>query len=100
LRWLRILVAAPLIALAMPVAIISGLFSKGRKCSPAELADELQKFADSKEHEWDWDDLESVPLKDPRLEEIRLTAMKVALPLGAEDRAKLAELAERARTLT
>jgi hypothetical protein len=99
LRWLRILIAAPLIILAMPIALMAGIFFKGRNSTPAELPADLQKLADGTEGDRDWDELESVPLKNPRLEEIRRAAVALAPP-GPINRVKLAELAQQARNLS
>jgi hypothetical protein len=87
-----------LIIFAIPIALVAGIFFKGRNCTPAELAADLQKLADGTEGDMGWDELESVPLKDPRLEEIRCEAIAFAPP-GPADHAKLAELAQRARNL-
>jgi hypothetical protein len=99
IRLLRIIGAAALVIVAFPIALMAGLFFKGRNCTPEELAIDLQKFSDGIEDAMDWDELESVPLKNPRLEAIRQEAMDVNLPLRPEDRTKLGELAARTRTL-
>jgi hypothetical protein len=46
-----------------------------------------------------WDRFECVPIRDQRLEAIRLEAMNVELPLGPKDLRKLGELAARAEAL-
>jgi hypothetical protein len=89
-----------LVILLLPVALIAGLFSKGRKCTPEELASDLKKFADGTDTDGEWDHFESVPIQDPRLETIRLEALRtVHLPLQVEDRAKLAQLSVKAAAL-
>jgi hypothetical protein len=97
MRWLRFIGATALVIVAFPFAVIAGLLSKGRNCTAQELAADLQKLSDGNDECWDC--LESVPIKDPRLEAIRQEALKVNLPLGAEDRAKLGELAAQTRAL-
>jgi hypothetical protein len=98
--WLRAIGACAFVIVMLPAAFAAGLLSKGRKCSPEELASELKKFATGAEGETDWDRLESVPMRDPRLEAIRQEAMTVNLPLQAEDRAKLGLLAAKVETLS
>ena len=97
---LRTIGATALVGILLPVSIVAGLFSKGRKCAPGELASELEAFANDAEGEMAWDRLESVPIIDARLEAIRREAMTVNLPLQADDRAKLGRLASKARALT
>jgi hypothetical protein len=94
---LRILGKVALLTVALPLALIAGLFFKGRKCGPEELASELRALA--KGDMSYWDRLECVPLKDPRLEPIRQEALKVDLPFGPADPAKLMALADRAAAL-
>jgi hypothetical protein len=88
-----------LVIVALPIAIVANLFSKGRDCSPEEFAADVQKLADGTEGERDWDVLESVRLKDPRLEAIRQEAIAVPWPIDQEGRAKLSSLAQRARNI-
>jgi hypothetical protein len=98
MKVLRAIRAVAILAVALPVAIVAGLFlSKGRKCTPEELAADLDEFASGTEGEMAWDRLESVPILDPRLEGIRREAMAVNLPLRAEDRDLLGRLAVKAR---
>ncbi len=47
-----------------------------------------------------WDELESVNLRDARLETIRQEALRVSLPLTVQGRSKLRELAEQAEVLS
>jgi hypothetical protein len=86
-----------LIIAALPIALFAGLFLKGRKCTPEELALELRRLAEGDMS--GWDELECVPLKDRRLESIRQEATKVELPLRAQDQATLKALAEKAEAL-
>jgi hypothetical protein len=41
--------------IAMPVALIAGLLSKGRNCTPEELAADLKELADGTEDYMAWD---------------------------------------------
>jgi hypothetical protein len=99
MKLLKILLFIALLPLLLPVAVVAGLFDKGRTCTPSELAEELRKFAEGREGEWDLDDFESVRLRDSRLEEIRQEALKTSIPLTESDKAKLLLLAERAAAL-
>jgi hypothetical protein len=97
---MRLLPAIGIVALivaAIPLAIISGIFSRSRKCTPRELASELNELAAGEMG--GWDQLECVPIKDPRLEAIRQEAMAVHLPFREEDHQLLKHLAAKAAAL-
>jgi hypothetical protein len=97
LRLLRF-AAKVLIVICFPLAALAAAFlKKTRNCTPQELASDLRELADGKYESWD--ELECVPIEDPRLEAIRQEAMTVALPFRPEDRIKLAALAQRAEEL-
>jgi len=100
-RLLRAVGAVALVIFALPIALVAGLFfkGKGRNCTPEELAAELQALADDQDGLVDGDRLECVPIKDSRLEAIRREAVYLIQPVRFEDRPKLAQLAERARAL-
>jgi hypothetical protein len=94
---LRAIGGVALTVVAIPVALIAGIRFKDRKCSPEKLASELKALAAGDMSYWD--QLESVSIRDQRLEAIRQEAMAVALPFRPSDRAKLVELALRAEAL-
>ena len=89
-----------IVIVAMPFGLIAGLLSKGRNCTPEELAADLKKLAEGTEDERDWDILESVPIADQRLEAIRQEAIAVNFPPQEADRAKLGRLVLKARALS
>ena len=91
--WLAILLAP----IAVPLALLAGLFAKPRDRSAAEVADYLRDFIEGTGGDWDWDAFESVPIKDPILEAIRQEAVRAAPPNA--DLAKLKELLERTEAL-
>jgi hypothetical protein len=99
MKFLKIFLFVALFPLLLLLAAIAGIFDRGRKCTPGEFAEELRKFADGRDSEWDWDDFESVRLRDPLLEKIRQEALITAIPLTDGDKAKLRMLAERADEL-
>jgi hypothetical protein len=83
--------------LALPFAVIAGLLSRlfglRSKLSAAEVASHLREFIDGDGGGgWDWDDFTSVPIANPQLENIRLRADAVALPLTPEGLATLRKL--------
>lgn len=88
-----------IVIVAMPFGLIAGLLSKGRNCSPEELAADLKKLAEGTENERDWDRLESVPIADQRLEAIRQEAIAINFPPQEADRATLGRLATKAKVL-
>ncbi len=93
-----LIIAVPLfLIIVIPLALISKIWFKGRKCTPEELAYELDEIAAGRMD--GWDQIECVPLADTRLEAIRGEAMWVNLPLLESDKAKLTLLAAKARAL-
>src|ERR1051326_8246879 len=98
---MRLVRAVGIVAIAiitLPWAVVGGLFSKKRDCTPEELASELKELAAGKMS--GWDQLECVRIKDPRLESIRQEAMAVELPFRQEDRELLAYLATKVALLS
>jgi hypothetical protein len=93
--WRAVLLAP----IAIPLAILAGLFSKPKRRTPAEVARYLRNFIDDVGGEWDWDDFESVPIADPTLDRIRTEAGRAAPPNLDMDRlrALLAEAESLAR---
>lgn len=74
-------------------------FEKGSHRSPQYVARYIRDFIDDTSGEWDWDDFNSIPLADPRLEAIRLAACNVNLPCGDEELAELEALYDEAQGL-
>lgn len=83
------MVAVPLAALA---ALLSSIFGLKAKLSAAEVRNRLQDFIEDRSGPYDWDDFTSVPLDDPRLDDIRLRAAAIDLPITDEGSAILREL--------
>ena len=99
IRLLGIICAVVIGAIALPFAIVGGLFFSTRKCTPQELAAELNALA-ADDMRW-WDGLEcGGRIQDPRLEAIRQEAMAVELPFRDQDRALLTRLAAKAAAIT
>ena len=74
--------------------------------SKAEVETYIRRFLDGSGGRWDWDDFISVPLDDPILEQVRLTAVQIpdrfpATQVGhycsAEGLAELRKLADALR---
>lgn len=89
LTILLIVVATPLAALA---ALVSWLFGLKAKLSASEVATYLRDFIEGNGGDYDWDDFTSVPIGDPRLEDIRSRAAAIDLPVTEEGLAILREL--------
>src|SRR5450432_136408 len=64
-KWLAIIPAALLILILLIAAIPSR-----RRVTAAQFANELEAHLLGTESQWDWDDVTSVRLADPRLERI------------------------------
>jgi hypothetical protein len=67
--------------------------------SARAIANCIRGFIDGTCGPYDWDDFTSVPLKDPDLEAIRISAELVQLPADAEGMAQLRHLLDRAVAL-
>lgn len=89
LKVLLVIVAVPLAALA---ALVSWAFGLKAKLSALEVATYLRNFVEGGGGAWDWDDFTSVPIADPRLEDIRRRAAAIDLPVTEEGLAILREL--------
>lgn len=74
-------------------------FEKGAQRSPKYVAQYIRDFIDETGGGWDWDDFSSIPLADPRLETIRVSACDVSLPCGDEELAELEALFDEAQNL-
>jgi hypothetical protein len=88
----KIILAIFLIPIAAIAALLSRLFGLKCKLSAAEVAKYLREFVDGSGGEWDWDDFTSVPITNPQLDDIRLRAEAVALPVRADGLATLQKL--------
>jgi hypothetical protein len=75
LRW----ILAPI---AVVGALIVRLFGLGtvRDRTAAEVARYIREFIDGTGGDWDWDDFESVPIRDPHLDRIRREAARAGPP--------------------
>jgi hypothetical protein len=89
---LSVAAKALLVIVALPVALLAGLFGSREKRNPDEVAAYLRNFIDGKGDDWDWDDFISVPIADQTLEAIRQRAAAVELPLTDRGMATLREL--------
>ena len=85
----------------LPILVLIKLiimpFERPVQLSAEEVATYIRDFIDGKGAGYDWDDFISIPIKDPRLEDIRQRASEVDLtvtPEGFEALRKLAEEAE------
>ncbi|PVM73844.1 hypothetical protein [Caulobacter radicis] len=76
--WLGVLLAAAV----LPVVLLSRLWPGKQTVdrSPDEVAGILRVFIDGTGGSWDWDDFESTPITDPRLDELRRRAVKAGPP--------------------
>jgi len=89
---LSVAAKALLVIVALPVALLAGLFGSREKRNPDEVAAYLRNFIDGKGDEWDWDDFTAVPIADQTLEAIRQRAAAVELPLTDRGIATLRDL--------
>ncbi len=74
------LIALPVL---LPVAFVAGVLQRPVRRTRAEVADLLEREADGRGRDAEWDDFVCVPIADPELE-----AMRAAI-VGAEEAASL-----------
>lgn len=88
-----------LVPIAFVAAIIGRLFGLGaaRDRTAEEVVRYLRDFIDGTGGDWDWDDFESVPIRDPELERIRQEAVLAGPPDANLDR--LRDLLKQAEAL-
>lgn len=79
------------------IKLVTMPFEKPVNRSSVEVAQYLRDFLDERGGEWDWDDFISIPIADPRLEDIRERATALALPLA--DTAPLKDLIAEAEAI-
>ena len=96
LKVLLVIVAMPLAALA---ALVSSIFGLKAKLSASEVATYLRDFIHGGGEAWDWDNFTSVPISDPRLDDIRRRAVAIDIPVTEEGSAILRELLVEAEDL-
>ena len=95
-KVLLVIVATPLAALA---ALVSSIFGLKAKLSASEVATYVRDFIEGEGGARDWDDFTSVPIGDPRLDDIRRRAAGIDLPATDEGLALLRELLVEANDL-
>ena len=78
-----------LVLIALPLAVLAGLFGARERRSPDEVATYLRNFINGQGIVWDRDDFISVPIADTTLEDIRRRAAAIDLPVTDLGRAKL-----------
>jgi hypothetical protein len=76
--WAAILLAP----IAMPIALVLSLARRRQSVDrqPEDVVGYLRDLLEGAGGEWDWDDFESVPITDPRLESIRQRAARAGPP--------------------
>jgi hypothetical protein len=72
---------------------------KSQDGTPAEVAGFLRDFIENSGREWDWDDFTSVRISNPALDQIRMEASGIALPITETGREELKKLFDRAELL-
>jgi len=86
-------------ALAWGLNTLINRSPRNQESQASHVARTIRAFLDGTCGEHDWDDFTSHPLRDRRLDSIRLRAGAVPLPAGEEERGMLLALAEEAETL-
>lgn len=74
--------AVLLLPIALPIALIAGLWP-GKKTidrTPDDVAGFIRDFLARTGGDWDWDEFETVPITDARLDDIRRRAARAGPP--------------------
>jgi len=99
--WPAVLLAPLTIPVILLIKLAERLF--GLKTSAdltaRDVENYLRDFLEGTGDEWDWDDFTSIPITDPKLEDLREEAELVPLPLNAEGEATLRRLLREVRSL-
>ena len=74
-------------------------FERPSRRSADEVLRYLRDFLDGTGGPWDWDDFISIPIADPRLEDLRERAAALDLPMTDADTAPLKALVAEAEAL-
>jgi len=77
---LRLLLGIVAVPFALIAGLVSTIFGLKAKLSAAEVVIYLRDYIEGTGSDWDWDDFTSVPIADPRLDEIRRKATAVTAP--------------------
>lgn len=87
----------------VPVLLIVKLvmmpFEKPFNRTPEEVVGYLRDFLEGTGGQWDWDDFASIPIADPRLEDIRQRVSALDLPMSDADVGPLTELIAEAEAI-
>jgi hypothetical protein len=76
--WAAVLLAPIAIPIALIVKMLPGKKTVDRTAE--DVAGYLRDFLEATGGEWDWDDFESVPITDPKLNELRIQAGRAGPP--------------------
>ncbi len=93
------LAAAVIVPVAIVVKLVSMPFERPIERSPEEVADFPREFIEGTGGDRDFDDFESIPIADPRLDSIRERASRVTEPMTEEGLATLRALLAEAEAL-
>jgi hypothetical protein len=85
--------------IALPVALVAAVWpgKKTNDRTPEEVVRFIEDFLNGTGGEWDWDEFESVPIADPRLDALRRRAALAGPP--GHDEVTLRTIAAEARAL-
>lgn len=79
------IVAIPLLPVFLVVKLVMMPFEKPSNLSPEQVVDYLKGFLEGTDGPWDWDDFTTIPIADPRLDDIRDRVAALDVPLSDAD---------------
>jgi len=101
---LRNAIGWPLVILIIPIAMLAAViaipFRRPIKLSAEEVSAYIRDLMQDTGSAWDWDDFISLEISDPTLENIRLRASKVALPVDEDGMDTLRQLLSEVEGIT
>lgn len=99
IKVVMFVVLAPIILFFILLKIVLLPFERPMQRSPDEVARYLRDFLNGTGGPWDWEDFISIPIADPRLEDLRQRASELDLPMTDDETAPLRVLVTEAEMI-
>lgn len=99
IKVMMFVLLTPVILFFIVLKIVLLPFERPIQRSPDEVARYLRDFLNGTGGPWDWDDFISVPIADPRLEDLRQRASVLDLPMTDDETAPLKALVAEAEMI-
>ncbi|UIJ44828.1 hypothetical protein LZK98_17495 [Sphingomonas cannabina] len=98
-KVLMFVLLTPVLLAFVALKLVLIPFERPVKRTPDEVARYLRDFLNGTGGPWDWDDFISIPIADPRLEDLRRRAANLDLPMAGAETAPLQALVAEAEMI-